>query len=503
MSSPNELITVTGRVLPPPAVIYQDAGRIVELREGIWNLAQNKFASTSHLRRWSWLNIYDKFHKNINTASRWIDGFRNALKNVGVTSDDPIKPYEHHKAQRPEIEEFIKASKTAMEFNLSFLLIILPTTDQPFYNWIKKIADVEVGIHTVCVTNQKFFQVGGNLITSKGHKGPSTSYNGTENSSATQYYANIAMKVNLKLGGTNHRLGEAEMSLLNPSRTMVIGIDVTHPSPGSLENAPSIAAMAANKNDELSQWPVDIQINRTDLKKKSKEMVTELGRMLQSRLKLWHREHGKVRYPDNLLIYRDGVAEDQFDDVLHQELPLLRSAAATMYYATKTKEGIPRITLVVCGKRHHTRFYPSKKEDAAFRPGNANARCGTVIDSGITQVRNWDFYLQSHTPIFGTARSAHYTVLLNEIFTKSLVRDPFRNVADIIEAVTYNLCYLWGRSTKPVSYCPPAFYTDRACDRARRWVHQALSPSDPAQTFNVEERHVTIQRDLEESMFYI
>ncbi len=32
------------------------------------------------------------------------------------------------------------------------------------------------------------------------------------------------------------------------------------------------------------------------------------------------------------------------------------------------------------------------------------------------------------------------------------------------------MCYLYGRATRAVSYCPAAFYADRACERARRYL---------------------------------
>lgn len=32
------------------------------------------------------------------------------------------------------------------------------------------------------------------------------------------------------------------------------------------------------------------------------------------------------------------------------------------------------------------------------------------------------------------------------------------------------MCYLYGRATKALSYCPAAFHADRACGRARRYL---------------------------------
>ena len=46
---------------------------------------------------------------------------------------------------------------------------------------------------------------------------------------------------------------------------------------------------------------------------------------------------------------------------------------------------------MICGKRHHTRFYPTEEGNAA---GDGNPRPGTVVDRGVTAVYEFDFFLQ-------------------------------------------------------------------------------------------------------------
>ena len=69
------------------------------------------------------------------------------------------------------------------------------------------------------------------------------------------------------------------------------------------------------------------------------------------------------------------------------------------------------ITLIVVGKRHHVRLFPTK-ENEADRSGNCVA--GTVVDSDVVNPVEFDFYLLSHGGILGTSRPAHYNVLLDE-----------------------------------------------------------------------------------------
>jgi hypothetical protein len=59
----------------------------------------------------------------------------------------------------------------------------------------------------------------------------------------------------------------------------------------------------------------------------------------------------------NILVYRDGVSEGQFDIVLNFELPLIKEACVELY-----NKSMPYITIVVFGKRHNVRlpFWPGK-----------------------------------------------------------------------------------------------------------------------------------------------
>ncbi len=61
-----------------------------------------------------------------------------------------------------------------------------------------------------------------------------------------QYFGNISLKFNLKAGGVNQILDPPKMGVIAEGKTMVVGIDVTHPSPGSKDGAPSAAAGVAS-----------------------------------------------------------------------------------------------------------------------------------------------------------------------------------------------------------------------------------------------------------------
>lgn len=117
------------------------------------------------------------------------------------------------------------------------------------------------------------------------------------------------------------------------------------------------------------------------------------------------------------------------------------------------------------GKRHHTRFYPLKEKDMDINK-SGNLKAGTVVDRGVTEEGLWDFFLQSHNVLQGTGRPAHYVVVLDEVF-RARAKGTGIDVANEVEKLTQALCYTFGRATKAVSICTPAYYADILCERAR------------------------------------
>ena len=112
-------------------------------------------------------------------------------------------------------------------------------------------------------------------------------------------FANIALKVNLKSGGTNHVLARGDLGFLEQGKTMLVGIDVTHPA-GSMKGTPSIAGVVASIDANFNQFPGSIRCQES-----RKEMVSELDAMMEERLKLWISNNINQKL-ENIVVYRDG-----------------------------------------------------------------------------------------------------------------------------------------------------------------------------------------------------
>jgi len=297
--------------------------------------------------------------------------------------------------------------------------------------------------------------------------------------------------------------------LINPldNSTMLMGIDVTHPSPGSAKGAPSIATVVASRDRELAQWPGSLRkqkgkqeiINTGDSKDvQLADCVSEsiLKNMIKERLEIWRKYNQQL--PKKILVYRDGVSEGQYASVLGQELPHFEAAFKELY---GSKDKWPKMAVIVVGKRHHTRFYATKTEDADYNPqkdrGSWNTKPGTVVDRGITGTTYHEFYLQAHQGLQGTVRPAHYVV----------IKDDIGFNANSLEQITHHLCYLFGRAPKAVSYVPPAYYADILATRGRAYLYNTLQENHGADStagsLGDGEWNGEIHPRLKESMFYI
>ena len=491
----DNLVKVLGRILSPPNIEY--TGSKLGPLDGTWNLRnKEKFKTPGKpLDRWEYLAFRktnasktDDIPDDTRLKSS-IDVLLKTLRDAGVVAKLPRKGRTID-ITGPKDKRISKTIEDAARDKLDILFVILPEKDTVLYNVIKQLADVRWGVPTICVI------------------GNDSKFHGSK---SMNYCANVALKLNLKLGGTNHVLSDPQdlkakrVAIISEDKTMVVGIDVTHPGPGSAN--PSIAAMVASVGANLAQWPAELKIQiRT-----RKEMVDLLGDMLYSRLLLWKKHHNA--YPENILVYRDGVSESQYKQVLEDEFSLMQKACRRPY--EEAEQPLPRFTLIIVGKRHHTRFFAPAGSIA--RDNTENPKCGLVVDRGITEVRNWDFFLQSHTSHLGTARPSHYVVLWDEIFTNPRSHSVKSGLspADLLEQVTYDMCYLYGRSTKAVSLCPPVFYADIACERAGRYLADKSHGSDSGRSdseMNAADRERlrhTLQKEIEihhrlkETMFYI
>ncbi|KAG5456834.1 MAG: ribonuclease H-like domain-containing protein, partial [Olpidium bornovanus] len=238
------------------------------------------------------------------------------------------------------------------------------------------------------------------------------------------YCANVCLKINVKIGGTNVILTPQDLPFFAELPTMVMGMDVAHPAPGDTTR-PSIASVVGSVDKMGSSFTAAVRVQQA-----RGETITDVGDMAKQVLRNFYQANRGVP-PQRILIYRDGVSEGQFRITLNAEASwevshptpdvaghrARRLALASIRKACQELDAkyAPTITWIVAQKRHHTRFFPL--QGGADKSGNCLP--GTVVETGIVHPTEYDFYhfswqILSHAGLQGTSRPTHYYVLHDE-----------------------------------------------------------------------------------------
>ncbi|KAI0705527.1 argonaute-like protein [Earliella scabrosa] len=468
-----KMAVVPGRILPPPVVRYAGGNQSAVDDRASWNLRNVRFAQGARLDRWAVLLIQDGNPRDEFAGvtdpelERTWRGFADMCRKSGMQVETgPNAAPQICVAQLPRksMEDPVRKGAVQQIRNAllelkpkpRIVLVVLSNGDRHVYAGLKHLCDVYLDVATVCVHAAKIRKEKGQM----------------------QYFANVALKFNIKLGGVNHELGQQNMAWLDREPTMLVGMDVTHPGVGTVKDTPSVAAVVANIDKRMGQFPASLR-----LQKSRQEMIDDLTAMFEERLQAFRQRNNGV-LPTRILVYRDGVSEGQFSIVVREEMPKMREAfrrvAAGRAYS-------PKLTIVVCGKRHHTRFFPMDPQHAAQ---DGNPKPGTVVDRGATAVYEYDFYLQAHGGLQGTTRPTHYYVVHDEIGLG----------ADQLQGLTNDISYMFARATKAVSLVSPAYYADLACERGRCYIHpllQGISDSGTTTASGNEEHEREIMKEAQ------
>ena len=62
----------------------------------------------------------------------------------------------------------------------------------------------------------------------------------------------------------------------------------------------------------------------------------------------------------------------------------------------------PRMTVIIVGKRHHTRSHTTSNQADLKNMRNGSPKIGTVVDRGVTEAWRLDFFCQAHTGLQDT-----------------------------------------------------------------------------------------------------
>ncbi|KAF9055354.1 argonaute-like protein [Hymenopellis radicata] len=423
------LLQIQARVLTPPTLKYGRGSKqaTVQPRDGSWNMVDKKFFKPTTIKTWI-LVIYERRNRfDEGARTKMIDGLMQSCRDVGITIDPPcLTKWENGQGVVQAQLGSAGLECRQKTGNLpQLIVVVLPENGNDIYTAVKHFGDITAGVATQCMKSSKCW------------------------GAKSQYYANVCLKINVKMGGINVIPDAPSVrALTDPSNpTIVMGADVIHPAPGS-DGRPSFTALVANVDSDSAKYIATTRVQNCRV-----EMIEDLRPMAKHAITSYMGYRSSVEKvqgstaPKRIIFYRDGVSEGQFAQVLDQELKALKGACEELRIS-------PKITIIVVGKRHHVRFFPSNEREGD-RSGNCPA--GTVVDRDVTHPTEFDFYLQSHGGLLGTSRPAHYSVLYDE--NKF---DP-----DAIQNLSFALCHVYARSTRSVSIPAPVYYADIVCSRAK------------------------------------
>jgi eukaryotic translation initiation factor 2C len=424
---------VKARLLPPPKIQFgpQSNGMVEPGFSGRWDLRGKKFLlpNTLELASWGFLILEDSCQEG--AALQFAQSFANIYRGHGgnVTGKPVIVSSQR---RNPNVAEaldiaFMEIAKQNKR-GTQLIFIVLRSKGIGSYERIKKNADCRWGVLTQCV-------LGKHVVANQ-----------------NQYHSNVCMKVNAKLGGTTSRIpGPNPNQPVSPFfrvPTMMIGVDVSHASPGSL--VASVASMTMSMDPNAARYAATAETNGFRVEVLSQANIRGFFDIL---LPIWMSNIKQP--PQHLYYFRDGVSEGQFAHVLEFEVKGMK-AALTAWYKRQYPErvvNLPKFTVIIATKRHHIRFFPPSNTGDR----NGNPKPGTLVEREVTHPFHWDFYLCSHVAIQGTARPVHYHVILDEA----------NCVPDNLQKMIYEQCYQYARSTTPVSLHPAVYYAHLASNRAR------------------------------------
>lgn len=417
---------VDGRVLQAPRLKFGN-GEDFNPRNGRWNFNNKKIVQPVKIEKWAVVNF---------SARCDVRGLvRDLIKcggMKGIHVEQPFDCFEENGQFRRapplvRVEKMFEHVQSKLPGAPKFLLCLLSERkNSDLYGPWKKKNLAEFGIVTQCIAPTRVND---------------------------QYLTNVLLKINAKLGGMNSLLGvehSPSIPIVSKAPTLILGMDVSHGSPGQTE-IPSIAAVVSSR-----QWPLISKYRACVRTQGAKvEMIDNLFKpvsdtedegIIRELLIDFYNSSGN-RKPDNIIIFRDGVSESQFNQVLNNELSQIIEACKFL-----DEKWNPKFLVIVAQKNHHTKF---------FQPGSPdNVPPGTVVDNKICHPRNYDFYMCAHAGMIGTSRPTHYHVLLDEIGFSP----------DDLQELVHSLSYVYQRSTTAISVVAPICYAHLAASQVGQFM---------------------------------
>lgn len=424
-------MSLQGRVLEPETLIFGRGKQERVNPKGDWNRAACSSVLTP-VNLSKWVIIY--WNKNEAAVKSFCKMMQGAAQKMGMTFGNPKV------VALPDdrTDSYVKQLRSLLNPTVQLALMVVPQQKSDRYAAIKKLCCLEMPVpsQVVClktINNEKRL----NAVAQK-----------------------IALQINCKLGG------ELWACKTPFKHLMVVGIDVFH---DKSRKSGSIAGIVASINDSLSRYYSNVAIQ-----KQGQEIIDALKFTFMQALVRYYEANNA--WPENIVVFRDGVGDGQLDVVAQHEGAQFVSTFNQIskgsgpssdiqkkFSALLPKGYNPNFTYIVVQKRISTRVMLTSPGGGSVE----NPPPGTILDHTVTRHHYKDFFLVPQAVNQGTVTPVHL-VVVHEHGKENLS-------ADDVQKLAYKLTHMYFNWPGNVRVPAPCQYAHKLVDLVGEHLHQQPS----------------------------
>ncbi|KAL2751064.1 piwi-like protein Siwi isoform X3 [Vespula maculifrons] len=394
----NKLVEIQGRKLPMEQICFLDNDNTYAGEQGNWKI--NPLVSTIKLDKWMVLC-------EIECRDKWQE-FMEILKSEAKKMRFEIS-YPHISCFKRKTDLNMEIENVAETTALQLVVCVDSKISYNNYTILKKkcCVDRPIPSQMIIMKERK-----ANLLLSIAKK--------------------IAVQINCKLGGAPWYVNIPLKGL------MVIGFDVCH---DKRRKDCDFGATVASLDSNLSRY-----ISAVSKHKKDEELSNDIASHICKFISAYRDNNGN-RYPEYIIIYRDGVGEDQLELVYNHEVKKIKEKLDEIY-----KDMPIKMAFIIVTKRVNTRIFYN----------DDNPPCGTVVDSVITSPVKRDFFIVSQHVQQGTVTPTLYTIIYDTLDLN----------IEMIQQLTYKLTHMYYNWNGVIRVPAPCQYAHKLAYLVGVYIHQ-------------------------------
>ncbi|MCF2141344.1 MAG: hypothetical protein K9W44_14895 [Candidatus Lokiarchaeota archaeon] len=392
----SRMISMSGIKLPSLEIQTQTGVFPINFEQSNWLSLLNRSQVIDAPELKKWMILYPKKSMSLQEARKFSNDFQKIAQQMGMVCRPPQL---QGVFDMTKFLAILKKNPSQHHINsIQLILTITPNRNKTCYRKIKQLCYRDLGI-----ANQ-------NVVLK----------NLRDQKRRMPIIRNLVRQIICKVPNFNTKYGGALWKIKNnsiPDKTLIVGIDVWHGRPGIDK---SIAGIVFSTDKGLHYTA-----NYTITPRKGLEFIHNLGKIIITQLQ--NHYNATRQYFENILIFRDGVGNTQYNKILQEEF---KSIQQELTNSSIFSEKHPKIAIILVNKRINRRLFHKNKQGQILNP-----KPGTFIEDQYIKSEFSNYYLVPHFSRFGTTRPIHISVIYNN--TK-YVNFQFVEIANILCHLNYN-----------------------------------------------------------------